>query len=73
MQHCCLHYKGIKMKNFFGLLALSLAVAIFWGWVLNIIELINMDFVAHIGLGIARVIGIFMAPLGAILGFFCLI
>jgi hypothetical protein len=29
-----------------------------------------MDFMAHIGLGIARVIGIFMAPLGAILGFF---
>ena len=41
-----------------------------WGWALNIIALINMDFMAHIGLGIVRVVGIFMAPLGTILGFF---
>lgn len=70
MQHCCLHYKKVKMKFVFGILALTLGIATLWGWILNIVELINMDFMAHIGLGITRVIGIFMAPLGAILGFF---
>lgn len=42
------------------------------GWVANIIKLINTSFVIAEwgGLEVARIIGIFVAPLGSILGFF---
>lgn len=38
------------------------------GWVLNIIKLISIGSLT--GFAIARGIGIFVAPLGAVLGFF---
>lgn len=42
------------------------------GWVANIVKLINTGFVIAEwgGLEVARIIGIFVAPLGSILGFF---
>lgn len=41
--------------------------AVGYGWVLNIIDLIHMhDGIT--GLLVARVVGIFMVPLGAVLG-----
>lgn len=39
------------------------------GWVMNITAIIHGGF-PHDGLGIARIIGVFMAPLGAVLGYF---
>lgn len=49
----------------FGLL--SFLVLIAYGWVLNIIDLIHMcDGIT--GLLVARVVGIFIVPLGAVLG-----
>ena len=48
---------------------ISFMVAIVWGWVLNIIHLVNMDMVLT-GEGIVRIIGVFMVPLGTIMGFF---
>jgi hypothetical protein len=30
MQHCCLHYKGLKMKFGFVILALALGIATLW-------------------------------------------
>lgn len=38
------------------------------GWVLNIIALVKMGGVEHIGLLVARILGIFIAPLGSLLG-----
>lgn len=38
------------------------------GWVLNIVKLIPMD-CGLCGMQVLRIIGIFLAPLGAILGF----
>lgn len=39
------------------------------GWVMNIIDIINSDFELT-GLFVVRVCGIFIPPLGAVLGFF---
>lgn len=49
---------------------LSFVVAMFaaYGWILNIITLLHTQYVTIAT--IVRFIGIFMAPLGAILGYF---
>jgi len=50
----------------FGLLMLTS----FTGWVMNINQLIfHTDFSTLTVLGIARIIGVFITPLGAVLGF----
>ena len=38
------------------------------GWVMNIVSMIHMETIT--GMGIARLVGIFIAPLGAVLGYF---
>jgi hypothetical protein len=48
-----------------AVIALLLAAAFGWGW--NIVKLVGMDGVS--GLMVGRVIGIFVAPVGAILGY----
>ena len=53
-----------------GFIQLSLVAAFATGWVMNIIDIINNDFSNVTGLLIARVIGVFVAPLGAVLGYF---
>lgn len=45
-----------------------LAIAFFAGWVMNIIELCNAT--GFTGMVVVRIIGVFMAPLGAVLGYF---
>jgi hypothetical protein len=39
-----------------------------WGWVSNIVKLVGMDAIMT-GMGITRIVGIFVAPLGAVMGF----
>jgi len=39
------------------------------GWVANIVKLIGMPFDPITGMGIARIIGVVVAPLGSVLGF----
>lgn len=57
------------MYLIYGVWAL-IAVALI-GWVMNIIEIINTGFSSEwTGMLVARVIGVFMAPLGAVLGWF---
>ncbi len=46
---------------------LLIAIASGYGWVLNLLAVINMD--SFSGLMLVRAIGIFAAPLGAILGY----
>ena len=55
-----------------GLLTVYVVLAIGGsiGWVMNIIALIHTNFTPLTGMVVARVIGVFVAPLGAILGFF---
>lgn len=57
--------KGLGFWVWFGVVA-----AFFAGWVMNIMKIIDSGFVVATwgGLEVARVIGVFVAPLGAILG-----
>jgi len=41
-----------------------------YGWVLNIIALINMEPFMFTGKSIVGIIGVFMAPIGSIMGLF---
>lgn len=50
------------------MLCALLAVGI-GGWIANIVKLVGMDQVLTTGMGIARIVGIFIAPLGSVLGF----
>jgi hypothetical protein len=49
---------------------LSLIIAIGAGWVMNIVDLLTKDYAAITVEVVVRVVGIFLVPLGAILGWF---
>lgn len=51
-----------------GLLFIGAFIVFAVGWVLNIIALVKMTGVESLGLMVARVLGIFIAPLGSLLG-----
>jgi hypothetical protein len=58
-----------------GFTVFELVVAVFvlagvWGWVWNIAKIAGADFAHITGMLVLRLIGIFIAPLGAVLGFF---
>lgn len=48
----------------------TIVVLIGVGWVLNVIDLLGTSFDPLTGLAVARVIGVFVPPLGAVLGYF---
>ena len=48
---------------------LAIVSACLYGWVMNIITLAHSSFEPLTGLVVLRVVGIFVAPLGTILGF----
>lgn len=52
------------------LIWLTIVVGVGIGWVMNIIAVIHADFSHITGLLVVRVIGIFVPPLGAVLGYF---
>lgn len=57
-----------------GYLAIHMTVAVVFllglgGWIANIVKLIGSGFDPLTGMVVARAIGIFVAPLGAVLGF----
>ena len=61
-----------KQRGYTGAMALfiiAIWVLALGGWVANIVKLVGMDFGAITGLLIVRAIGIFIAPLGAVMGF----
>ena len=61
-----------KQRGYTGVMALfiiALWVLALGGWIANIVKLVGMDFGAITGLLIVRAIGIFIAPLGAVMGF----
>lgn len=53
-----------------ALVYLALILCFAYGWISNIVKLIDSNFDPLIGMVVARGIGIFVAPLGAVLGFF---
>ena len=50
-------------------LCLALAAGAAWGWVWNIIKLVGMGLDPITGLLIVRAIGIFVVPVGCIVGY----
>lgn len=40
------------------------------GWVMNIVDVVNSDFDPITGMLVVRIVGIFIPPLGAVLGYF---
>lgn len=59
------------MKNVFGIGAVLIILAGIIGWVLNIIAIVSsMGDFAVTTMFIARCVGVFFAPLGAVLGYF---
>ena len=51
-------------------LCLALAAGAAWGWVWNIIKLVGMNLDPISGLLIVRVVGIFVPPVGMVVGYF---
>lgn len=51
------------------LIQLILVVLVGWGWVLNILQIMAMEVILT-GLGVLKVVGIFIPPLGSLLGWF---
>ena len=56
------------INGLLAVLVVCLVLAGIWGWGLNILALAHADAVN--GLVILRAIGVFVAPLGTLLGFF---
>jgi len=61
-------------SNQLGFTALELIITIvyivgIWGWVWNIIKIVESGFDIITGMFIVRCIGVFIAPLGAVIGF----
>lgn len=58
--------RGYTIVELLFVLVMVLGVG---GWIANIVKLVGSSFDPLTGLVVARVIGIFVAPLGAVLGF----
>lgn len=52
-----------------GLLYVILVIACVVGWVMNIIKLVGSDFTTLDGMEVLRIVGIFIGPLGGVLGY----
>lgn len=53
-----------------GLPILICSTAAVFGWAWNIVKICDSDFSHITGMLIVRIIGIFIAPIGAVLGYF---
>lgn len=53
-----------------GVFMFVIVPAAIWGWVWNIVKLVGMSMDVISGLLIVRVVGIFVPPLGAVVGYF---
>ncbi|EFZ4457035.1 hypothetical protein ACX9RG_004679 [Escherichia coli] len=59
------------LSNHFGKIWLAILALMAAGWVSNIIKLVcSGDLQFHAGVTLARVVGVFIVPVGGILGFF---
>lgn len=62
--------RGYTASELFMLIWLVICLVGFGGWVANIVKLAGMDFASVTAMLVLRAIGIIVAPLGAVLGFF---
>ena len=61
--------KRVTVSGQLALVFLIVALVGAWGWISNIIKLASMDFGGVTGMLVLRAIGVFVAPLGVVLGF----
>ena len=61
--------KRVTVSGQLALVLLIVALVGAWGWISNIIKLASMDFGGVTGMLVLRAIGVFVAQLGAVLGF----
>lgn len=57
------------VEHFLAILAVAIGVALVGGWIANIVKLVGMNFDHITGMLIVRAVGIFLAPLGAVMGY----
>lgn len=60
--------KEIKVGLFTWLMILTVVILGFAGWAMNIMTIASSSFNDLTGLLVLRVVGIFIAPMGAVLG-----
>ena len=51
------------------LIVFAIGIAGVGGWIANIVKLVSGDFLPLTGMVVGRVIGVFMPPIGSVLGF----
>lgn len=56
------------MRAVLGLGLLGAIIAAIAGWVMNIVQLVSMADAGVTGMFILKIVGVFVAPLGAVLG-----
>jgi hypothetical protein len=56
-------------SNAAAIIWLTIVIALCYGWIANVITIAQSDFSTFTGMLILRIAGIFVAPLGAILGY----
>jgi len=61
--------KNQKGFTLFEVMAVLFIIAAIGGWITNIVVIAHSDFNHIDGMLVIRVIGIFLAPLGAVLGY----
>ena len=59
----------MSAKAWLGLTYPAVLIAGIYGWVMNIVAIANSDFAAISGILVLRVVGIFLPPLGAVMGY----
>ena len=62
--------RGFTIIELIHLFIVALVIAGIPGWIWNIVKLASMSFDPITGMLVLRIVGIFVAPLGAIVGYF---
>ena len=58
------------MKNLFGVIAVTtVVIASIVGWILNVIAIFGSSFDPLTGVVVLRCIGVFVPPIGAVMGY----
>ena len=52
------------------LFVLALGFAVIYGWILNILAIMDIETFVFNGVTILRIVGIFIPPIGAFMGYF---
>ena len=58
------------MKVAIALVPFAFWLAVVVGWIMNIVDLFDQSFTPLTAVAVLRVVGIFVPPLGAVMGFF---